>query len=156
MNSSSDSSVSYLCPRCQAKLTAHVEDAGQRRECPQCGKLVKVPGTSRAVPRHRAGPVRPGESDAASAPGRGIANLPVICPLCGTRMYATRQQMGQTMVCPDCLESVVVPDQAPPQRKPKVSSIPSSTLSPSPPPVSASPASSAKGHRTRETTTICD
>ncbi len=32
-------------------------------------------------------------------------------------MYATCDQIGQTIICPDCLESVVVPDRSPPPRK---------------------------------------
>ncbi len=115
MTSSGESSVSYLCPQCQTKLTASAEHAGQRGKCPKCGKVVKVPGahtqTSRAGQASSSGP------SAASETG-GIANISIVCPLCGTRMYATKKQVGQTIVCPDCLESVVVPDRAPPQKPP--------------------------------------
>lgn len=107
MTSSGRSSVPYRCPRCHALLTAQAEDAGQRRECPHCGKVAKVPGgrePTQATPRRSPDPSKTG----------GIANIPVICPLCGTRMYATKDQMGQTMICPDCLESVVVPHRSPP------------------------------------------
>ncbi len=108
MSSSGDSSVSYLCPQCQTVLTAEAADAGKRRECPQCGKLVKVPGTPTS-----SAPNRP-----VSQTG-GIADIPVVCPLCGTRLHATKDQIGQPIVCPDCLESVVVPDLAPPRRAPR-------------------------------------
>ena len=39
------------------------------------------------------------------------------------------------MVCPDCLESVVVPDQAPPPRKRSASSPPSTPVGPASPSV---------------------
>ncbi|MFO7905012.1 MAG: hypothetical protein R6U98_20270, partial [Pirellulaceae bacterium] len=105
MTSSGRSSVTYLCPRCHAKLSANAEDAGERRECPHCRKVLKVPGT---------GTPADSTSQRSHSPSKtgGIANIPVICPLCGTRMYATTDQIGQTMVCPDCLESVVVPNRS--------------------------------------------
>ncbi len=117
MTSPGDSSVSYLCPQCQTQLTAKAADAGQRHACPKCGKLAKVPG----VPGRRTDGGTGAAADASEAsatPRRGIANIPLICPLCGTRMYATKEQVGQLMVCPDCLESVAVPDLSPPPRKP--------------------------------------
>ncbi len=115
MTAPDDSSVSYLCPQCNTRLRARHEDAGQRRECPQCGKLVKVPG---GAPQGKS-PTASGspQPNATTSQARaGIANIPVVCPSCGTRMYATRQQVGQNLVCPDCLESVVVPDPTPPRR----------------------------------------
>ncbi len=134
MTAPGESSVSYLCPQCQTRLTARAEDAGQRRECPQCGKQVKVPGVPNRPAGTGAGRAG-GTAEAAATPRRGIANIPLICPLCGTRMYATPQQVGQTMVCPDCLESVVVPDQAPPPRKRSASSPPSTPVGPASPSV---------------------
>ncbi|MFW6170328.1 MAG: hypothetical protein ACODAD_07555, partial [Planctomycetota bacterium] len=106
--------VTYRCPRCHAKLTASAGDAGERRECPHCRKMLKVPG---------AGEAADSASQRSHAPSKtgGIANIPVICPLCGTRMYATKDQIGQAMVCPDCLESVVVPNHSPPKPKPSPS-----------------------------------
>lgn len=126
MSSSGKSPVSYLCPKCQTKLTASREDAGQRRECPHCGKIVKVPGTAASSGRT---PADTAPSGAPLSRTGGIANIPVVCPLCGTRMYATKNQIGQTMVCPDCLESVVVPDRSPPKPPP-----PRPTVAPPPPP----------------------
>lgn len=136
MTSSGPSSVTYLCPQCQAKLTARPEDAGKRRKCPRCGKVVKVPGT------REQGEAASSRSRAASTTG-GIANIPVICPLCGTRMYATPDQIGQTMVCPDCLESVVVPNRSPPKRQtPKPSADSAAEASP---PSANSPETSSGG-----------
>jgi DNA-directed RNA polymerase subunit M/transcription elongation factor TFIIS len=102
--------VSYLCPRCRTALTAHAEHAGQRRECPHCGKLVKVPGTPGSASTSAAASPAPTAAQPPAPIQQGIAHIAVLCPLCGTRMYATRQQVGQTMVCPDCLETVAVPE----------------------------------------------
>ena len=102
MTASGDSSVSYLCPRCQAALTAQAEDTGQRRECPSCGKMIKVPGSR----THKPSPDKSGA--ATEEPHQGLANILVVCPYCDTRMHASDKQIGQSIVCPDCLESVVV------------------------------------------------
>ncbi len=130
MGTPGQGSVSYQCPRCQAPLTAQVGNAGQRHQCPRCGKMVKVPGPPRAATTSRppGPPQPPGTPRAADQPPapraapdaplpaaavqRGIAHIAIVCPVCGTRMYATREQIGKTMVCPDCLETVTVPDAA--------------------------------------------
>ncbi len=111
MNTGDPSHLNYRCPRCQALLTAKPEDAGTRRECPHCGKMIKVPG----VP-HIAGndPQAKTSDHSGTVSSRGVANVAVTCPVCGTRMYATPAQIGQTMVCPDCLETVPVELTSPP------------------------------------------
>ncbi len=82
--------------------------------------MVKVPGTLNATGAY--GLTR-SPSELTGAPtspvaGRGIGSLSVICPVCGTRIYATSQQLGTAIVCPDCIESVVV---CPAESKPVVS-----------------------------------
>jgi DNA-directed RNA polymerase subunit M/transcription elongation factor TFIIS len=77
---------------------------GQRLVCPSCGKMLKVPGG--AAPQASASDQPSGESSGAQRPG--IANIPLVCPFCSARMYAQRSQVGQTMVCPECLETVAV------------------------------------------------
>ena len=117
VNADDDSSLTYLCPQCKARLSARPEEAGSRRECSHCGKVVKVPGTPH---KHvdRANGKQPSETErhTGKVAGHGIANIAIICPVCGTRMYATPAQTGGTMVCPDCLETVIVDV---PERKPK-------------------------------------
>ena len=41
----------------------------------------------------------------------------VVCPVCHTRLHARLDQVGGTLVCPDCGTSAVVPPPPPPQRK---------------------------------------
>lgn len=50
----------------------------------------------------------------ASAPSED-EEIGVDCHLCGTRLYARRRQIGQTVKCPDCHSSVLV--KPPPVRK---------------------------------------
>jgi hypothetical protein len=45
--------------------------------------------------------------------------FPVICPVCHTRLYATEEQVGEMIECPDCRRSVKVPPPPPPKPKPK-------------------------------------
>ena len=111
-------SVSYLCPQCNAALTAREDDAGQRQACTQCGKMIKVPGRPSAPPG--SGTAR-APAQGAAPQTAGVANVAVLCPICGTRMYATREQLGKSMVCPDCLETVPVPASPSASRPPKAS-----------------------------------
>ncbi len=107
-------SVSYLCPRCHAALTAQADDAGQRQTCPHCGKTrqgARLPTPSPTQPPAVSPPEAAKPTPAPSV--AGIANIAVLCPVCGTRMYATREQAGKSMVCPDCLETVPVPAAVP-------------------------------------------
>ena len=39
----------------------------------------------------------------------------VRCPVCATRLHATPDQVGTTMVCPDCRKGFVVPPPPPPK-----------------------------------------
>jgi DNA-directed RNA polymerase subunit M/transcription elongation factor TFIIS len=84
-------------------------------------------GPSQATPAKSTRPAKPPEATSAAKQGteshQGVANIAIICPVCGTRMYATSHQAGQTMICPDCLESVMVepptkPEPEPPQPVP--------------------------------------
>ncbi len=43
--------------------------------------------------------------------------IPVVCGLCGTRMYGTEDQVGQTIACPDCGRQCIVPPPAPPHKQ---------------------------------------
>ncbi len=52
-------------------------------------------------------------------PKQAEFEVPVVCGLCGTRMYATRRQIGTALRCPDCFsETIVRPPPAKPKRPP--------------------------------------
>ncbi len=140
MTSPHPGSVSYLCPHCQARLAAQPRDAGQRRACPRCGQSIKVPGVPQASSGQPQAAAPPSTSDPAAAPVQpGIANVAFLCPACGTRLYAATERAGQTTVCPDCLETVTIPQ--PPAARPGSSPAPPGRSSRSEPP----PRPSARG-----------
>ena len=146
--------VSYLCPRCQTALTAHAADAGQRRECPHCGKLVKVPGTPGSASTSAAASPAPAAEHPPTPIQQGIAHIAVLCPLCGTRMYATREQVGQTMVCPDCLETVAIPEAS--ATTPAASRAKPARTSRSVPPNELTPSSPASDNAARDELKLSD
>ena len=104
-----DRSVRFSCPQCLAGLKARSTVAGTRQRCPRCQHVVEVPRQTRVAPRGEPYPLhQDGEASAAS----GSTDIPVICNVCHTRMYAEMEQVGQTMVCPDCGTPAVVPPPA--------------------------------------------
>ncbi len=51
-----------------------------------------------------------------SSPAVQPAYIPVICPVCRTRVYTTIELVGQKLVCPDCGTPTVVPPPEPPAK----------------------------------------
>ncbi len=47
------------------------------------------------------------------------SEVPVVCGLCGTRMYASKALIGTAVRCPDCHSETVVPEPPPPPKKVK-------------------------------------
>lgn len=91
-----------LCPHCKARLTPRADLCGRKITCPQCREaliLPEAPAPKAALPQSSA--VAKVES-----PAKLIA---VVCRLCGTRMHADTQQVGQSLRCPDCHVETVVP-----------------------------------------------
>jgi DNA-directed RNA polymerase subunit RPC12/RpoP len=85
--------IRFNCPRCGAGLKAPPEQAGSRHHCPACGAAMVVPGADR--PGVAAEWVKP-------------VYVSVVCDVCGTRMYATEDQLGREVTCPDCFAKAVV------------------------------------------------
>lgn len=115
--------VSFLCSLCKTRLDAPAEQAGQTVMCPDCG-------TANVVPERKDLAATAGDATASpSGPGpvevynvlEGLDQpppsarevyrryIPVVCTLCRTRMHAAEDQVGQTIVCPDCGTANVVP-----------------------------------------------
>ena len=100
------------------KLNVRAEDAGRRGQCHTCGKVFRIgaPPPAAGGPRHPGEPANPvpAESAATRAPApaapspksmHGISNdhlHPIVCERCQTLMYATDEQVGQMLPCPDC------------------------------------------------------
>ena len=104
-----DSSVRFPCPRCFTRLKASLAQAGTKRRCPRCQRVFEVPATSRGLTAHEGYAVNKGMDRSPAADPRYIA---VGCPVCSTRMYATEDQVGRELVCPDCDTVVLVPPPA--------------------------------------------
>jgi len=116
------------CSLCGTMMQAAEDQVGRRIACPDCGTENTVHPPA-ARPRAR----RPGDIATAGGAGYVLAeevHLPpgqsaaeqsyvaVRCPVCGTRLHATTDQVGLEIVCPDCDRPVVVPTP-PPKPKPK-------------------------------------
>ncbi len=117
--------ASLPCRVCHTNIAVKKEQVGQEIECPECGTKMVVPA---AIAAHidaslndtldkimlGIGPeskelytVRDGRG---SIPlDDGTDRFPVYCKLCNTLMYATDEQVGEEIVCPDCLTPTVVP-----------------------------------------------
>lgn len=110
-----DASLRFTCPRCGAWLKAPAAEAGVKHRCPGCRSAFLVPKTTQTV----APPVEAAEDEEyplcegigqppPDSPAYQV-HIPVTCPLCGTRMLGTEDQVGRQLVCPDCGTPVVVP-----------------------------------------------
>ncbi|HBT76419.1 MAG TPA: hypothetical protein DEB39_05720 [Planctomycetaceae bacterium] len=111
--------ASFPCPVCRAMLAAEPTMVGKEIECPDCGtnvvvpiEIVKVPDTHQtarraippSLPSHvpSVGVYGVQDDSVPSDPALSRKSFPVWCRLCGTIMYATEDQIGAMLVCPDC------------------------------------------------------
>ncbi len=118
MASNDDVSLGLTCPRCLASLQSSALLAGRQCRCPHCQLIFDLPPPSGTAGGSEESRSRPDERP----PAAGLATyIPVICPLCHTRMYGTIEQVGQKLTCPDCGRQSVVP---PPPAKAKVTAAP--------------------------------
>ncbi|MCE5301952.1 MAG: hypothetical protein LLF97_02450 [Planctomycetaceae bacterium] len=111
-----DDSLRFVCPQCQTWLKTSRSAAGSRHHCPCCHLAIEVPcepSTSDRRDEYALHPEGTGPSVVQQA-----TYIPVICHLCHTRMYATTDQVGTTMTCPDCGATTLVPPS--PFRPPKI------------------------------------
>lgn len=102
--------IRFGCPRCQTRLFARPSQVGTKRRCPRCQYVFTVPTAQEADARAaKQGPEAEyafSEQVDSSEPQKH--SISVVCPLCKTRMYATPDQVGQTLECPDCETKVLV------------------------------------------------
>ena len=106
--SASDAPLHYSCPGCQVDLHTHERDAGRRRKCPQCGKTIKVPGIPVSEKHSSAQPAdKPAVATRAGTPQSPKILFP--CPYCQKKIIAAIDQIGQSMICEECLETLEVP-----------------------------------------------
>jgi len=113
---------SAVCPVCNTRFSAPTEWVGRQFFCPECGRL---PVVEPAKPTIKAKRATPGEYkvwenyDPARAQTASQAQplVRINCLICGTMMYATRDEVGQQVTCPDCgTQAPVPPPPVPPPK----------------------------------------
>ena len=113
----------FNCPVCGSLMQATADLVGQALTCNDCRESVIVPPATKKSPAIR--PVAPSKDggygmsenpDQPAETGRPTY-VPVVCPVCATRLHATLDQVGQKMVCPDCSTTITVPPPPKPRRK---------------------------------------
>jgi DNA-directed RNA polymerase subunit RPC12/RpoP len=99
------------------------EQVGLELVCPDCGTRTVVrpllaesqePGTEAELPllHEEYGILEGVIQPAPDSPLVTQVYIPVVCPVCKTRMLATPEQVGQDLVCPDCQTRCRVPPPA--------------------------------------------
>ncbi|NQT38607.1 MAG: hypothetical protein HQ581_14010 [Planctomycetes bacterium] len=116
--------LSATCPVCFTRVSAPADQLGRKVPCPDCDTPVLISAADDPANSARPGRRKPAALDFGpqdgydlyEGPGQPPASdqtvyqtyIPVICPVCQTRMHATEDQIGREMTCPDCHVPVVV------------------------------------------------
>ena len=118
--------VLVVCPACHTRMYGALDQVGQSIECPDCGTPTVVPPPSPDAAKKKfrsAAEVgdyqlsTEAERTAEKTPAAEARYIPVVCPVCNTRMHASIDQVGEKMTCPDCgTESIVPPAPSPPHK----------------------------------------
>lgn len=119
-----ESAIVVPCSVCHTRMQASEKQIGQTLTCPDCGAATVVVRPA-AVPRRQTArsPDEIGDyplaNEVAHAPGELPASqqtfIALLCPVCHTRFHATVDQVGQSLICPDCGSRAVVPAAPPPR-----------------------------------------
>lgn len=144
MASKDEALLGLTCPRCLASLQVPSLLAGKQCRCPHCQFAVDVPraaGTAADKDESLPG------GDERPPPADQATYIPVVCPVCRTRMYGTVEQMGQKLICPDCGTASAVP---PPQAVARATAAPAA-VDVYPLASDAQPAAALRGRRSRAT-----
>ena len=104
--------VSFSCKVCRTNLAVSTDLVGQTTVCPDCETVNIVP-----EPQAKEQPIMPSEPVeiyGIAGFGDGTADhendslFSVQCPLCGTMLYASDEQIGTSLKCPECYRDVPV------------------------------------------------
>ena len=102
-----DKVIQFQCPHCDVQHQVPIEFAGNRQPCSACGKPMRLPTyIAKNDPAVQKDSVH-----------QNVAGSVVLaCPVCQNQLYATADQIGQDVLCENCLESVTVtaPQETPP------------------------------------------
>ncbi len=108
--------IPVICHLCHTRMYGTLEQVGQTLTCPDCGTVSVVP-PPRAAPKATAAPpavdvyalAKDVEPTAETAKALQPDAVTLFCHRCQTRMTATLDQVGDTVLCPDCGTPNVVP-----------------------------------------------
>lgn len=121
--------IPVVCGLCGTRMYAEPHEVGQEKTCPDCYTVCIVPEPrpkpveeERETKSYEGGTQYglSGESEGDIPDGTDV--IPVVCKLCGTRMYALASEVGQEKRCPDCDTFTVVPDKPPTKFNAEISS----------------------------------
>jgi transcription elongation factor Elf1 len=96
------SRLSFFCVVCGHSLIVGIEHAGSLAECPNCERLVPVPGWR---PQRRAG----AECLGVLAPKLLGVDVRFLCPECRTKLKVDARLGGKTLPCPKCGTILPIP-----------------------------------------------
>ncbi|MDR1963790.1 MAG: hypothetical protein LBQ50_08425 [Planctomycetaceae bacterium] len=101
---STNPAIRVYCRLCGTMMYASEDQIGSELTCPDCETKTLVPFRSKPVPLPPPLPSSfEGGTTFALADGSSKSMLvPVVCVLCGTRMYAGENEIGGFKTCPDC------------------------------------------------------
>jgi DNA-directed RNA polymerase subunit M/transcription elongation factor TFIIS len=122
--------IGVECRVCGTRMYGRPEHIGKKLKCPDCGARTELPAPE---PERKGGntpAAMEGEQyelwdvDAQPLPSEILARQPryiaIQCDRCDTIFYATEQQVGAMIACPDCGRKHVVPPAAKPKAKRQV------------------------------------
>ncbi|MDR1485008.1 MAG: hypothetical protein LBT09_09315 [Planctomycetaceae bacterium] len=110
---SQNKTIRVYCKLCGTLMYALETQIGTELTCPDCETktVVAAPSKSVSTPPQLVLPPLPslfeggktfGLADNNSPPNSNVLLVPVVCALCGTRMYAEENEIGGFKTCPDC------------------------------------------------------
>jgi DNA-directed RNA polymerase subunit M/transcription elongation factor TFIIS len=118
--------VLVVCPVCHARMHPPESAIGKKVTCPDCGTSTTVsPPAEEPAKKPRRTAEQVGDyplanevvREAHAVPAAEQSYVPVLCPVCHTRMLATEDQVGSRLTCPDCGSLAVVPPMPKPRKK---------------------------------------
>jgi DNA-directed RNA polymerase subunit M/transcription elongation factor TFIIS len=124
-------SVTFACSLCDTRITAATRNAGKKVKCPDCGRVNVIPLPEKPKVKQAPAAMSGEQIELLDADARSweeqqtTATEPaptlhaVECKLCATRMYATEDQIGRELKCPDC-GTLTVAKRSAPKPKPKL------------------------------------